>query len=185
MGNNNHIDIMDCNTLAEWLEVFGDYDEMEDYDWGKPMGEEIWCTEMRLHDLLRQVAGVMMPNRADELYSYFLHTFDDNGGFLRTRHQYWEQPLKDHKVPNLKKVLVAIQDQPFDPDCGLLFDDRTLLDLELFYIASDEPGCMDHLIDIARQVDYTYTCIVDLMSKTYVLGGKSYQEYADEGILLG
>jgi len=40
---------------------------------------------MMLHDLLRQVSEILTPETGS-FYGYLLHTSDDNGGFLRTRH---------------------------------------------------------------------------------------------------
>lgn len=133
---------------------------------------------MRLHDLLKQVSDVLDPDGG--VLDYFLHTFDDNGGFLRTRHQYWEQVVRDKEIPELSKVLICFY-EAFDAD-GVFyrvdFDDipdgtvldkltpnhKTLVKCQLFY---DTDYSFESNMEFSIGNGFEYTYVVDLINKTY------------------
>ena len=63
---------------------------------------------MDLHMLLDRVSKILTPN-TDYFYTYALHTFDNNGGFLQTRYCWWEKCLENNRsrsVSHLKYKIV-------------------------------------------------------------------------------
>lgn len=135
---------------------------------------------MQLHDLLKQVSDILDPDGG--VYDYFLHTFDDNGGFLRTRHQYWDQVVKDKEIPELSRVLICFY-EAFDADGvfyridfndvpdGTVFDrltpyHKTLVKCQLFYDSDDDDSIQSNLeFSIGNRFEHAY--VVDLTNKTY------------------
>lgn len=62
---------------------------------------------MTLYKLIKQVSTLITPE-SDDFYNYVLFTSDDNGGFLRTRYCWWDEPLADRNIlGKYRKVLVA------------------------------------------------------------------------------
>ena len=153
---------------------------------------------MRLHDLLKQVSAILDPE--DDVLNYFLHTFDDNGGFLRTRHCWWEEEVRNKEIPELSKVLVCFEEK-FDGDGAFYiveFEDivedetildrmspfhRTLVKCELFY-GSDQDDWIECNIENSRQNGFGFAYLVDLKNRTYTVTGKSYQEYLADGTVM-
>ena len=54
---------------------------------------------MDLYTLLNNISVIVTPN-TDYFYEYALHTFDNNGGFLRTRYCWWDKCLENHELKN-------------------------------------------------------------------------------------
>lgn len=132
---------------------------------------------MRLHDLLKQVSDILDPDGG--VFDYFLHTFDDNGGFLRTRHQWWEQVVEDKEIPELSKVLICFYEE-FDAD-GVFyridFDDvpdgtvldkltpnhKTMVKCQLFY---DTEYLIQSNLEFSIGNRFEHAYMVDLTNKT-------------------
>ena len=51
---------------------------------------------MSLYDLLKEISYILTPE-THSLYDYMVHTFDDDGVFLRTRYFYWDKPISPWK----------------------------------------------------------------------------------------
>lgn len=125
---------------------------------------------MRLYELLESVSDVLTPQTHD-LYDYMVHTFDDNGGFLRTRYCYWEKPVPDRTVADLKKVLICFR-EPFaegdsyykDRQYGDAWQKETLVKMQLFYSSDDD---IDEAIEWSCLFPYPEAYIVDLKTKTF------------------
>lgn len=149
---------------------------------------------MKLHDLLKQVSDILDPDGG--VFNYFLHTFDDNGGFLRTRHQWWEQEVEDKEIPDLRRVLLCFVDE-LDVDgafytiewVDIVADEsildlntvdgestmahmstacRTLVKLELYYDMDDDDYIQSTALS-AYENGYKYAYVVDLTTKTYAV----------------
>ncbi len=124
---------------------------------------------MRLYELLEQVSDILTP-QTHSLYDYMIHTSDDNGGFLRTRYCYWEEPVPDRSVADLEKVLICFR-EPFaegdsyykDRQYGDAWQKETLVKMQLFYSSDDD---MESAIEWSLLFPYPEICIVDLQSKT-------------------
>lgn len=66
---------------------------------------------MKLYDLLRHVAETMSRgNETEWLYQYFLHTFIDYDGYIRTAEYWSDDPMPDREIPDLDKVLLCFND---------------------------------------------------------------------------
>lgn len=126
---------------------------------------------MTLYELLRQISEILAPKRAGELYDYFLHTFDDNDGFVRTRHCRFD---KNDKVLNDRKLRDDIRSvffsviEPFDFDKDELLGKsegmgpRTLLKAQMFYfdaVSEDAEENAAHGFD--------YPILIDLVEKKF------------------
>lgn len=127
---------------------------------------------MTLYELLKQISDILTP-QTHSLYDYMIHTFDDNGGFLRTRWCYWDDPVPDFPVADLNEVLICFR-HPFregDPyykteRYGETFQyerKNTLVKMQLFYAA----GNMDDDIAWSCQFPYTEAYIINLMNRTF------------------
>ena len=127
---------------------------------------------MRLYELLEQVSDILTP-QTHSLYDYMIHSFDNNGGFLRTRYCYWDRPVSDFRIADLCEVLICFR-QAFregDPYYEterygehLQFEQKnTLVKMQLFYGSDD----MDGNIEWSRQMGYPSAYIIDLTDRTY------------------
>lgn len=149
---------------------------------------------MKLHDLLKQASDIVDPD--DGIFDYFLHTFDDNGGFLRTRHCWWEQVVEDKEIPDLSRVLLCFAEK-LDVDGAFytiewvdIVEDESILDLntvdgvstmahmstacrtlvksELYYDMDDDDYIQTTALSAYDQ-GWRYAYVVDLTNKTYAV----------------
>ena len=67
-----------------------------------------------LHKLWYRAACVLAGKNADALYDYILHGMDDDGDFLRTRHERWKTPLPDGPLRNPPTRVMATVETLFD-----------------------------------------------------------------------
>ena len=127
---------------------------------------------MTLYELLAQVSDILTP-QTHSLYDYMLHTFDDNGGFLRTRYCYLYKPVPNFRVADQAKVLLCLR-KPFkegDPYYEterygehLQYEQKnTLVKMQLFYA----PGDMEDDIAWSCLFPYPEAYIIDLKDKTF------------------
>ena len=102
---------------------------------------------MQLKDFLYKLAHKMTNDHPDDLYDYFIHVMDDNGGFLRTRYIYWDKELTDRKISDdIHTVCVAFNEQPdFQNPSSWYFKDpdfdrgrMTKLKMQVFYYDESE-----------------------------------------------
>lgn len=115
---------------------------------------------MKLYSLLEQVSDILTPT-THGLYEYLLHSSDDHG-FLRTKYCYHEEPLQDHRIPELNEVLIIFR-RPFaERDDYYDKEGNTLIKLQLFY----DGGDIDDAIEWSRQHRYTEACVINLQSGT-------------------
>lgn len=128
---------------------------------------------MRLYELLKQISDILTPS-THSFYDYMLHTFDDNGGFLRTRFCYREKCLADREVEDLEQVLICFR-EPFEEGDEYYRKSRfgngeggetpdTLVKMQLFYY---DCGDMQREIEWSRLFPYPEACIVNLKEGTY------------------
>ena len=126
---------------------------------------------MRLYELLEQVSDILTP-QTHSLYDYMIHTFDNNGGFLRTRYCYWDRPVSDFRIADLCEVLICFR-QAFregDPYYeterygeNLQFEQKnTLVEMQLFYTGNIEDN-----ITWSREFPYPEAYIINLKTKTF------------------
>ena len=127
---------------------------------------------MTLYELLKQVSDILTP-QTHSLYDYMLHTFDDDGGFLRTRYCYWDRPVPDRPIPALDKVLICFR-EPFREGDAYYESERyggdreheqknTMVKIQLFYAS----GNMEDDIAWSCQFPYPEACIIDLENGTF------------------
>jgi hypothetical protein len=146
---------------------------------------------MRLHDLLRQVSDILAPGDVG-FYNYLLHTSDNNGWFLRTRHQWWDEKVKDKEIPDLKRVLLCFADELdvggafYVVEWNDILEDESILDVldDGVTAANMSPACKtlvkfelyfdrddDNYIQttalLAYENGYKHAYVVDLINKTY------------------
>lgn len=194
-----YLDLCGYRVNTDWVKV-----ENELQKWDKSMRYTQWrlsdkrgLNTMKLHDLLKQVSDILDPD--DGVFDYFLHTFDDNGGFLRTRYCWLEQKVKDKEIPELSKVLICFEEE-FDADGAFYcidFDDindetvldrmsqkhKTVVRCELFY-DSDQDAWIECNVENSRENGFGFAYLVDLKNRTYTVTGKSCQEYLADGTVM-
>lgn len=118
---------------------------------------------MTLYELIKQVADIVMPGCG--LDEYIMYTSDDDGGFLRTRYCWWNCPVKDRTVPDLKTVLLSSQ-QKIEPE--QLKRDKsgfTYAKLQLIY----RNECTPIEIEVNRGLGYCWIYNVNLENKTFTV----------------
>lgn len=64
--------------------------------------------------LWRRAARALAGPNADALYDYILHGMDDDGDFLRTRHQRWPEVLPDRRLHSIPVLVMATLETPFN-----------------------------------------------------------------------
>lgn len=115
---------------------------------------------MTLHELIRQVSDIVLPNGG--LYEYMLHTFDDNGGFLRTRYCWRDAAVKDFEIGEISSALLAAKNE-IRPE-QLTDKENARAKFQLTY-------CMDFNGDTEweRELGYVFCYVVNLENKSYTL----------------
>lgn len=137
---------------------------------------------MTLYKLLEQVSDILTP-KTHSLYDYMLHTFDDNGGFLRTRYCYWDKTVPDFLIADLNEVLICFR-RPFREGDAYYKTERygeglqngqknTLVKMQLFYT----PGNMEDNISWSCQFPYPEACIIDLKNRTFEVTHYDWQGF--------
>ena len=122
---------------------------------------------MDLYSLLDKVSKIISP-QTDYFYEYALHTFDDNGGFLRTRYCWWDKCLKNHRIKDEDyKVVLLTAEEPVDEESlrPLKHLGETKVKMQLDYNNVNASFNVEDIIfDI--QNEYTYVYLIDLVDKT-------------------
>ena len=94
-----------------------------------------------------------------------LHTFDDNGGFLRTRYCPWEQTVLDLNMRDMDRVLICFRRRFAEGDPYYKGKDMdTLVKMQLFYGAYDN---IDSDIEWSCHLGYTEACVINLKDGTF------------------
>lgn len=115
---------------------------------------------MQLHELISEVCEVLRVKGGD-LREYMLHTFDDNGGFLRTRYCYLGKELKDKKIGQGYKVVLVTAETPIEEaEVGTDVVLKMQLNYNTVYATEN-----DAFFDV--ESGYCYVYLVDLENKTY------------------
>ena len=113
---------------------------------------------MTLYGLLRAVSAILTPED-DAFFTYAVHTFDDDGGFLRTRWCWWEdRPLADRPLPGEIRTVLLTARAPIVPE-DLRRRPETRAKLQLSYVLTDATAA-DADWDVA--VGYPYVYLIDL-----------------------
>jgi hypothetical protein len=124
-------------------------------------------TLMNLYTLLSNVSAIVTPN-TDYFYDYALHTFDNNGGFLRTRYCWWDKCLENRELKNKEyRVVLLTAEQPLNEEsfAPLKHLDGTKAKMQLDYGNSYATFDTDDIIfDI--QNGYGYVYLIDMVNKT-------------------
>lgn len=124
---------------------------------------------MTSYDFYMRIAEILVPENPEVLFDYILNAMDDNGGFLRTRFRYFENPLPNKEGPYDKQYALVVLRQNFDlNDVSKYYrktDNReTALNMEIFaYSFSDDE------YDLAKSyvTFYRYPIKIDLVNGTY------------------
>ena len=130
---------------------------------------------MTLYELLHNVSIKLSETHSEEIYEYFIHAMDDNGGFLRTRYCHWDKELDDHRVPdNIKTVLLAMK-KPFDFEKDDTFYEMgdgpwkdvklTSLKMQLFYTDMSDEENLQAELKWCEQMGYRFPILVDLQGE--------------------
>ena len=120
---------------------------------------------MTLHGLLHAVSAILTPED-DAFFSYALHTFDDDGSFLRTRWCWWEdRPLADMVLPGEIRTVLLTARAPIVPE-DLRARPRTRAKLQLHYGMTDAT-LADSDWDVA--LGYPYVYLIDLVAGRYTV----------------
>ena len=118
---------------------------------------------MTLYDLIQQVSDIITPETGT-FYHYVLHTSDDNGGFLRTRYCWWEEPVENFEMGDepYDKVLITTE-RPIDIK-DLENREKTLVKMQFSY--GDFDLAITNL-DWDWELGYSFAYVFDLKNKTY------------------
>lgn len=107
------------------------------------------------YKLWHRAACVLAGANADALYDYILHGMDDDGDFLRTRHERWDTPLPDAPLHSPPTKVMATVETPFDFRCNTRYygkSGRPKLRMQLFFFREGE----DFLPDAAWAAEGGY-----------------------------
>ncbi|MGN0649710.1 MAG: hypothetical protein ACI4KM_04670 [Oscillospiraceae bacterium] len=115
---------------------------------------------MTLHELLRRVADIVLPNSG--LYEYMLHTFEDIGGCLRTRYCWLDKELEDYELGSKRFVLLAAADE-IRPE-QLTDRENTRAKFQLSYYDDCEIDT-----EWERELGYCHCYIADIESGKFTL----------------
>ena len=122
---------------------------------------------MDLYTLLKEISPIITP-KTNYFYDYAIHTFDNDGGFLRTRYCWWDQCLENINLRNktYETVLLTaeepIKEKDFTPLTHLK---ETKAKMQLDYCNTHATFDEDDIIfDI--QNGYNYVYLIDLINKT-------------------
>lgn len=135
---------------------------------------------MTLYELLRKVSSILGKNNANELFEYFIHSMDYNGGFLRSRYCYWDKTLSDFECSdNIKTVLVTLR-YPFDfcnsteyyEECTSANSPFTLLKMQIFLYDLSNKERMEQEIMWSCCVGFAYPIKIDLINETFFYNKK-------------
>jgi len=158
-----------------WKKIDIDAEAKKEYD-SSPEVKKLWHEgrkdyrhkRITLYELIKQVSDIITPDGID-FYNYVLHTSDDNGGFLRTRHCWWDKSLEDKKLHGeYKKVLVTCNKKISVGDLVNKKDTKLKLQFHYDYFdASFEDADWDRLSG------YCYIYLIDCDTRTFVM------EYGD------
>ena len=138
---------------------------------------------MDLYTLLSNISAIVTPN-TDYYYEYALHTFDNNGGFLRTRYCWWDKCLENHELKNNEyKVVLLTAEQPLIEDAfkPLKHLEGTNAKMQLDYCNQYATFDTDDIIfDVENGFCYVY--LIDLVNKTMQMKHFIDDLYQDSGI---
>ena len=122
---------------------------------------------MYLYELLKEVSKIITPVD-DSFFNYALHTFDNNGGFLRTRYCWFDNCLEDQKISKKDyRVILLTAREPFTKDDfkSLRPFEETKVKMQLDYCNKDATFDYESIF-FDLQNDYTYIYLIDLINKT-------------------
>ena len=126
---------------------------------------------MSIQEFLKKVAERYCEPRAEELYDYFLHAMDDDGGFLRTRWCYWDEGLKDFSVSDRIHTVLITAREAYDLlhmkyyECGECPWENYLLTnlkIQIFYYDESDPSARSEDIKWSETVGYGYPTLLEL-----------------------
>lgn len=130
---------------------------------------------MTFFEALHRTAEILAGDNAQYLYDYFIHSMDDDGGFLRTRWRYIEETLRDAEYSEEPKILLVALRSPFDlknnteyyrEDTNTFHAQLTVLKMQVFYTdLSDEKSFISNT-EWSAGVCYPYPIRVDLTNGT-------------------
>ncbi len=121
---------------------------------------------MDLYGLLQDISKIITP-QTDSFYEYALHTFDDNGGFLRTRYCWWDRCLENRQVHDHYDCVLLTAARPFDEGsfAPLKHGENTPAKLQLDYGNTNPTFDIEDVIfDIQNR--YCYVYLIDVIHKT-------------------
>ncbi len=122
---------------------------------------------MDLYMLLSRVSKIVTPN-TDHFYEYALHTFDNNGGFLRTRYCWWEDCLENRELKNTEyRIVLLTAKEPVYEDYFVPLKplEETKAKMQLDY-CNTHATFDDEDIMFDLQNGYCYVYLIDLYNKT-------------------
>ncbi|MDT3843436.1 MAG: hypothetical protein LIV11_02510 [Bacillota bacterium] len=122
---------------------------------------------MDLYTLLQEISGIVTPE-TNRFYEYALHTFDDNGGFLRTRYCWWDKCLENRNLKGrVYRIMLLSAKEPITEDSFVPiknFED-TNAKMQLDYGNTNATfNAKD--IDFDIENGYCYVYLIDLEKKT-------------------
>ena len=91
--------------------------------------------------LYYRAAQALAGTNADALYDYILHGMDDDGDFLRTRHQRWDTALPDTRLHTPPVLVMATLETPFDFARDTKYyskNGRPRLRMQLFFLSEGQ-----------------------------------------------
>ena len=126
---------------------------------------------MKIYDFLKIVSEKYCEERAEELFDFFIHAMDDDGGFLRTRWCYWDKSLIDGIVyDDIRTVLITAKES-YDL-LHMKYYERgeggwkdyllTNLKIQIFYYDESDSDLCSQDIEWSNQLGYGYYTLLDL-----------------------
>ncbi len=86
---------------------------------------------MTLYEMIKQVSDIITPG-TDAFYHYVLYSSDDDGGFLRTRYCWWDEPIRDFELGEGDETILVTSKSPIDI-MDLEYTQETLVKLQFTY----------------------------------------------------
>lgn len=90
---------------------------------------------MTLYDLIHKISNIITPE-TNAFYNYVLYTSDDDGGFLRTRYCWWDDPVPNHRIGSEYRTVLVTSQEPIE-EADLKNESDTLAKIQLHYDYTD------------------------------------------------
>lgn len=134
---------------------------------------------MTRYEFLYRISEILAPKQTEEFFDYLLHSSDDDGGFLRTRWCYWENPLPDSNSNYQVKIALITMRSKYDFDNLPSFydeDGKTNVKIQVhFGDYSDDDAFYQETL-WASSVGFPYPVKIDFVNGMYEVSEFRYEK---------